>query len=344
MEVVLANGDIVRTGQWAADGSPTAHVCKNSFGPQIDGLFLQSNLGIVTKLGVWLQPRPEAYMSIVVQVDTFEQVEPLLDALSTLHRIDILQNNPLFGDVLGSLSTLKTAADLYEGEGPIPDGKIAELQKQFGLGFWTSLFDFYGTKELVYARLNKAKSVIHEYCPNAKIESKFFEGENNQPLDAKAIAKVSMGESVSVVGSSKTSMINFALPSGGGGHGAHTDFIPILPHDGGLTLKWLNECRMIVRQYGFNPVLGGRYFKKHCLLITGIIYDVDNQSHLEKIPKLWQALAKKAEEYQFTSYRSHLDNMGKYLGSRVLYYVLLTRYQIKSRAPSTSMAKPTRDW
>lgn len=341
MEVVLANGDLVRTGQWAADGSPTAHVCKNSFGPQIDGLFLQSNLGIVTKMGVWLQPRPEAYMSVIVQVATFEDVEPLLEALSTLHRMDILQNNPLFGDVMGTLSTMKTAAELYQGEGPIPDAKIVELQEQHGLGFWTSLFDFYGTKEMIYARLDKTKSVIHEHCPNAKVVSKFFEGESGHPLDARAIAAVGIGESVGVVGKLKTSMMNFALPGGGRGHGAHTDFIPVLPHDGSLTLKWLNDCRKIVREYGLNPLVGGRYFKRYCLLITAIIYDADNESHLEKIPKIRQALAKKAEEYHFTAYRSHLDNMGKCLGRSVLHYVLITCYQIRSRTVLTSIAMLT---
>jgi hypothetical protein len=330
MEVVLANGDVVRTGQWAVDGSPTAHVCKNSFGPQIDGLFLQSNLGIVTKLGVWLQPRPEAYMSVVVQVDLFEDVEPLLEALSTLHRLDILQNNPLFGDVLGSLSSMKTAAEIYQGQGPIPDAVITDLQKAHDLGFWASIFDFYGTKEMIDARLKKTKSVIYEHCPKAKIVSRLFEGESGQPLDARAIAKVGMGEAVSVVGTSNATMMNFALPAGGGGHGAHTDYIPILPHDGALTLKWLNDCRNLIREHGFNPLLGGRYFKKYCLLIVGIIYNADDQSHLTKIPKLWQSLAEKAEEYHFTCYRSHLDNMGKRLMAFLLHcisYMLLDQVQ-----------------
>lgn len=311
MEVVLANGDIVRTGQWAADDSPTAHVCKNSFGPQVDGLFLQSNLGIVTKLAVWLQPRPEAYMSVVVHVDTLDELSPLLEALSSLHRTDILQNNPLFGDVIGNMSATKSAAELYQGQGPIPDSHIVELQKKYGLGFWAAMFDFYGTKEMIYARLNQTKSVIWEHCPGARIEEKFFEGESGRPLDARAIAKVVRGEPVGVVGSSRTRMINFALPYGGGGRGAHTDFVPILPHDGALTLKWLTDCRKIIREHGFNPILGGRFFKKHALLIGMILYDGENQAHLEKIPNLWQALAKKAEEYHFTNYRSHLDNMGK---------------------------------
>ena len=35
---------------------------RRSFGPSFDGLFFQSNFGIVTKAGVWLMPQPECFL------------------------------------------------------------------------------------------------------------------------------------------------------------------------------------------------------------------------------------------------------------------------------------------
>mgnify|MGYP001952245420 FL=1 len=60
MEVVLGNGDVIRTGDGSLAGSshPNWHVSKYSFGPALDGLFSQSNFGIVTRVGMWLMPRP----------------------------------------------------------------------------------------------------------------------------------------------------------------------------------------------------------------------------------------------------------------------------------------------
>lgn len=68
LEVVLANGELLRTGMGAlpAPKSETANATKlheepgnkcwqlfpYGFGPYNDGLFSQSNLGIVTKLGL----------------------------------------------------------------------------------------------------------------------------------------------------------------------------------------------------------------------------------------------------------------------------------------------------
>ena len=51
MEVVLADGEVLRTGLGAMDGNPAWPLYKYAFGPTLDGLFMQSNFGVVTKIG-----------------------------------------------------------------------------------------------------------------------------------------------------------------------------------------------------------------------------------------------------------------------------------------------------
>src|SRR5919202_1080141 len=51
MEVVLPNGEVMRTGMGAMPGNRTWHCYKRSLGPSADLLFTQSNFGIVTKMG-----------------------------------------------------------------------------------------------------------------------------------------------------------------------------------------------------------------------------------------------------------------------------------------------------
>ncbi|BBI64844.1 hypothetical protein HSBAA_61500 [Vreelandella sulfidaeris] len=61
MEVVLANGEMIRTGMGGIENSSSWQVFKWGYGPYIDGLFTQSNYGVVTKMGLWLMPEPPAY-------------------------------------------------------------------------------------------------------------------------------------------------------------------------------------------------------------------------------------------------------------------------------------------
>ena len=46
----------MRTGMGAMPGNQSWHVYKRGLGPTLDQLFMQSNFGIVTKMGVWLMP------------------------------------------------------------------------------------------------------------------------------------------------------------------------------------------------------------------------------------------------------------------------------------------------
>jgi 4-cresol dehydrogenase (hydroxylating) flavoprotein subunit len=87
MEVVLANGDVIRTGMGAMSDNPAWPLYKYSYGPSLDGLFMQSNLGVVTKIGVWLMPEPEMYSPVDIGVDREEDIVALIDTLRPL-RLD----------------------------------------------------------------------------------------------------------------------------------------------------------------------------------------------------------------------------------------------------------------
>ena len=52
----------------------------NGFGPHVDGLFSQSNFGVVTKMGVWLMPEPEAYIEGQALVFKHDDIIPLVES------------------------------------------------------------------------------------------------------------------------------------------------------------------------------------------------------------------------------------------------------------------------
>lgn len=68
MEVMLANGNLIRTGMGAMPGSNSWQLFKYGFGPYVDATFTQSNNGIITKVGIWLMPKPPGYKPFTVQL------------------------------------------------------------------------------------------------------------------------------------------------------------------------------------------------------------------------------------------------------------------------------------
>lgn len=84
LEVVLPDGELLRTGFGAYAGSQAQHLCRAGIGPALDGLFTQSNLGIVTRLTFWLLPRPECFTAFFIRLRDRDAIAPLVEALRPL--------------------------------------------------------------------------------------------------------------------------------------------------------------------------------------------------------------------------------------------------------------------
>jgi hypothetical protein len=97
MEVVLGDGDIVRTGMGAAPNSKSWQENKWGYGPWVDGLFRQGNMGVVTKMGFYLMPRPEAYISGTARVLSDAGIVPLMDTLNLLENQQMVNGSTQLG-------------------------------------------------------------------------------------------------------------------------------------------------------------------------------------------------------------------------------------------------------
>src|SRR5580704_1648892 len=81
LEVVLPDGSVIETGFARFPSAQAAPLYRWGVGPALDGLFSQSNLGIVTRMTIWLMPAPEYFQAYYFRTESHEGLAALVDAL-----------------------------------------------------------------------------------------------------------------------------------------------------------------------------------------------------------------------------------------------------------------------
>ncbi|MDB4891450.1 MAG: FAD/FMN-dependent dehydrogenase [Gemmatimonadetes bacterium] len=84
LEVVLPSGEVIHTGFRRFANADVAPLRESGVGPSLDGLFIQSNLGIITQLTVWLHPKPKFFDEFTCPVRDTADLAALLDAVRPL--------------------------------------------------------------------------------------------------------------------------------------------------------------------------------------------------------------------------------------------------------------------
>ncbi|MGY4098788.1 FAD-binding oxidoreductase [Nocardia sp. R16R-3T] len=145
MEVVLPDGEVFYPGDGSLSGSGMRFLNKSGFGPLLDGLFSQSNFGIVTQAAIWLMPRPPVIRSFAF---TFPDDGDLAEIIELVRPLKLAGTVPTLMKVTSDLYGIGTQESYpYERTGgviPLPDEVRRELQVAHGVGAWTVSGALYG--------------------------------------------------------------------------------------------------------------------------------------------------------------------------------------------------------
>ena len=153
-EVVLPNGECIETG-FGRFNAPAAPVYRWGVGPSIDGLFSQSNLGIVTRMSVWLMPKPERYCAFFFQSE--RAIGEIVDALRPLRLDGTLRSVVHIGNDYKVLSSSgQYPWNETGGQTPLSRDAMARLRSTLRIGRWNGSGGIYGTR----AQVRGAKAAL----------------------------------------------------------------------------------------------------------------------------------------------------------------------------------------
>jgi 4-cresol dehydrogenase (hydroxylating) len=300
MEVVLANGELMRTGMGAMPNNRAWHVYKRGLGPTPDQLFMQSNFGIVTKMGVWLMPNPEVYMPLWLRVRNDDDLGPLIDTLRELMLDDTIRMVP---QVLGATlfaSVLSERRQWWEGDGPIPDPEIDRMARELDIGRWTMRFALYGDEAVVDHRFAKIRAAF-ERIPGADVTGAKCAPEDIAQLESPVER---------VQGGVPSLDLNQMTAWYGGQEGGHIGFSPVAPLTGKDALALRDLLRGMIEDAGLDYMgtlipINARSF----IHVTLIIFDTKDEAQTRAAYDVAKRLVRDAAKLGYGEYRAHIDFM-----------------------------------
>jgi 4-cresol dehydrogenase (hydroxylating) len=182
MEVVLPNGEVMRTGMGALPGSKSWHEYKHGYGPDPSGLFGQGNFGIVTKMGFRLMPQPEHWRNGLVTVPKRRDLIPLVDTVNYITDSG-LAGEPWYGSPLFALAR---DAQFLAAANAFDEAALDRQAAAANLHSWQVELQFYGSEKTTLAQWEYAKELVERAVPGAR----FTDGESLRvPLTKEQIEK-----------------------------------------------------------------------------------------------------------------------------------------------------------
>jgi 4-cresol dehydrogenase (hydroxylating) len=158
-EVVLADGSIVHTGYGAFAGSRMADLDRWGPGPMLDGLFSQSNFGVVTKAALWLMPAAEHTEVVMFEMDDLQQVAACTDAVRGW-RVDGTVRGTYW---IGNHCRVFTGLQQFpwdQHEPPLTEADSVALARRYGIARWTGFVPLYGSRARVAVDRRRVRATL----------------------------------------------------------------------------------------------------------------------------------------------------------------------------------------
>jgi 4-cresol dehydrogenase (hydroxylating) len=303
MEVVLPNGELMRTGGWALPNGKAAHVYKRGLGPTPDQMFMQSNYGIVTKMGVWLMPTPECYMPCWLRVWNDSDLPQVIDTLRELMLDKDIEGVPqvLNTLVLAAVLTSEGRSKWHSGDEPIPDDVIDRIARELEIGRWIMRFAVYGHEDVVDLKFKRVQEAFSRIQGADVWGTKYAADEYDKiehPVELVEIGIPNLG-------------INTMTGWYGGEQGGHVGFSPVAPMTGTHAVEVCGLLRDRIEKKANLDYLAALLpiNARSFVHITMVIFDTTNEEQVRGAYDACKLLVREAGEAGYGEYRAHLDFM-----------------------------------
>lgn len=304
LEVVLASGEVVRTGFHGYGGTATGHVYPYGVGPWLDGLFTQSNFGIVTRMTLWLMVRPQSTSAFFVSFKDRRDMALGVNAITKLKLDGTLRSVLHIGNDLRAIaSTIRSAG----ADGRLSDERRAALRKEFGVTLWNATGAVYGTPAQCRVAISRVKSALR----GRKIQVitpwlyRLIQWVP-YPFRWRGPLSVVMDLLQGRVPELPKEAIYWAVSPGKEAHAGLLWVAPICPARAEEVEKMVDIIEVALKEFGFDALMSMNYVQDRALCaVTQLAYSREKPEDLERARACYHALTTRLLQAGFPPYRVH---------------------------------------
>ncbi|GAA6043727.1 hypothetical protein JCM8097_000496 [Rhodosporidiobolus ruineniae] len=298
MEIVLPNGEVLNTGMGAAAADNSSrYLFPYGFGPYADGIFTQSNYGICTSMGMWVQPHPGGYQSYLWTFEDESDLPQIVELMRPLRISGVIGHVAQLRHSLVDIACLGTMNDFFPGRDTadyLSDDEFFKFVKtKFKQqGVWNFYGSLYGCDavrnanwEVIKAEFSKVKGAKYYFVDDLKEKSLL----HYRDLTMQGIPN-----------NHELQWLSWRGP----GY-AHLFFAPMSPARGDHALKQYDICKKLCVKYNFqymgNFCIGSRAMHH----IFDLIYDPNSDDEKTRAQGLMRELTSECAKLGYNEYRTH---------------------------------------
>ena len=160
--VMTPAGDLIEVGWNAFRNAQASNTSRNAFGPDMSGLFFQSDLGIVVRMTLWLQQKPKKTTYFFLRSSKNELAD-LMNRLIQLRKQNVIQSCVHTGNIWRAVSAQMNHEEFLQKFGVHASEEV--IAQTLELGVWSSAGVIEGHSAVVKAQAREIKKTFSEYRP-----------------------------------------------------------------------------------------------------------------------------------------------------------------------------------
>lgn len=168
LEAILPSGELLKTGFDALPNASTAQISSYGLGPDLKGLFRQSNLGIVTEMTLELSLLPEYLQIFYFSIDDDAQLGKFTDQLQSLKQTGLIQSNWILLHGYRILAEVSQFPWLEaSGDSTLALQLMLKMLRQQQIPIWSGVYNgIFAIYSPSFRHAQAAKADLHEVLEN----------------------------------------------------------------------------------------------------------------------------------------------------------------------------------